>query len=126
MAKKGGGGHLRGGLYFSGLGHGGRIYTKEKGSQIYGCPRFSLFFGCPMFFYVFCGSNSAASRAWKACIQTNIADKFKVFVTVSHSSLGTSKWNPIEHRLFSEISKNWQGQPLKSYLITTMAKPTLR
>ncbi len=36
-------------------------------------------------------------------------------VTVSHYPSGASKWNPIEHRLFSEISKNWAGQPLESY-----------
>jgi hypothetical protein len=36
-------------------------------------------------------------------------------VTVCHFSPGTSKWNPIEHRLFSEISKNWKGRPLDSY-----------
>jgi len=36
-------------------------------------------------------------------------------VTVCHYPPGTSKWNPIEHRLFSEISKNWKGQPLDSY-----------
>lgn len=61
------------------------------------------------------GSNSSSSRAWKSFIQTCVADKFQIPVTVSHYPPGTSKWNPIEHRLFSEISKNWQGQPLSSY-----------
>ena len=36
-------------------------------------------------------------------------------MTVAHYPPGTSKWNPIEHRLFSEISKNWAAQPLESY-----------
>ncbi len=36
-------------------------------------------------------------------------------MTVAHYPPGTSKWNPIEHRLFSEISKNWAGRPLDSY-----------
>jgi hypothetical protein len=61
------------------------------------------------------GSNSSRSHAWKAFIQTCIADHFQIPVTVCHYPPGTSKWNPIEHRLFSEISKNWQGKPLDSY-----------
>jgi Rhodopirellula transposase DDE domain/Winged helix-turn helix len=61
------------------------------------------------------GSNSSVSHAWKAFLQTCVADKFQIPVTVSHYPPGTSKWNPIEHRLFSEISKNWAGQPLSSY-----------
>jgi hypothetical protein len=42
-------------------------------------------------------------------------DRFHLNVTVAHHPTGTSKWNPIEHRLFSEISKNWAGEPLDSY-----------
>ena len=61
------------------------------------------------------GSNSSRAHAWKAFIQTYIADPFQVPVTICHYPPGTSKWNPIEHRLFSEISKNWQGKPLSSY-----------
>ena len=61
------------------------------------------------------GSNSCRSHAWKAFLQTYIADYFKIPVTVCHYPPGTSKWNPIEHRLFSEISKNWKGKPLCSY-----------
>ena len=61
------------------------------------------------------GSNSSRSHAWKAFIQTCIADRFQIPVTVCHYPPGTSKWNPIEHRLFSEISKNWRGKPLDSY-----------
>lgn len=61
------------------------------------------------------GSNSSRSHAWKAFVQTRIADCFQIPVTVCHYPPGTSKWNPIEHRLFSEISKNWRGKPLDSY-----------
>ncbi len=61
------------------------------------------------------GSNSYRSHAWKAFLQTYVADIFQIPVTVCHYPPGTSKWNPIEHRLFSEISKNWQGKPLSSY-----------
>lgn len=61
------------------------------------------------------GSNGSRARAWKIELQTAICDRFNVSVTVSHYPPGTSKWNPIEHRLFSEISKNWAGHPLDSY-----------
>jgi hypothetical protein len=61
------------------------------------------------------GSNSARGRAWKAFVQTQLADQFGLEITVCHYPPGTSKWNPIEHRLFSEISKNWSGKPLDSY-----------
>ena len=61
------------------------------------------------------GSNSCRSHAWKAFIQTFVADRFQIPVTVCHYPPGTSKWNPIEHRLFGAISKNWQGKPLSSY-----------
>ena len=61
------------------------------------------------------GSNGARTRAWKYELQTRLCDRFGLTVTVCHYPPGTSKWNPIEHRLFSEISKNWAGQPLESY-----------
>jgi hypothetical protein len=61
------------------------------------------------------GSNGSRTRAWKIELQTRICDRFNVSVTVCHFPPGTSKWNPIEHRLFSEISKNWAGHPLDSY-----------
>ena len=61
------------------------------------------------------GGNGANRRAWKYFLQTAIADPFRVSVSVSHYPPGASKWNPIEHRLFSEISKNWKGRPLDSY-----------
>jgi hypothetical protein len=58
------------------------------------------------------GSNGPRCRAWKKALQYRICDPFGLTVTVSHYPPGTSKWNPIEHRLFSQISKNWAGQPL--------------
>jgi len=61
------------------------------------------------------GSNSARSRVWKQQLQLQIADTLGLTVTVCHYPAGTSKWNPIEHRLFSEISKTWAGCPLRSY-----------
>lgn len=61
------------------------------------------------------GSNSARSRVWKAQLQEQVADRFGLTVTVCHYPPGTSKWNPIEHRLFSEISKTWAGCPLRSF-----------
>ena len=61
------------------------------------------------------GGNGARTRAWKYGLQTRFVDVFGVAVTVCHYPPGASKWNPIEHRLFSEISKNWAGRPLDSY-----------
>ena len=61
------------------------------------------------------GSNGARVRAWKHALQEQVADRFALAVTVCHYPTGASKWNPIEHRLFSEISKHWAGQPLESY-----------
>jgi hypothetical protein len=54
-------------------------------------------------------------RAWRYELQHQLANPFDLAVTVSHYPPGTSKWNPIEHRLFAQISKNWAGQPLVSY-----------
>ncbi len=61
------------------------------------------------------GSNSARSRVWKHRLQAAVADRFGLSVTVCHYPRGASKWNPIEHRLFSEISKTWAGCPLRSF-----------
>ena len=61
------------------------------------------------------GSNGARCRAWKMGLQRELCDRHQLTVTVAHYPPGTSKWNPIEHRLFSEISKNWAGRPLDSY-----------
>lgn len=61
------------------------------------------------------GSNGCRCAAWKIELQAQLATRFGLQVTVAHYPTGTSKWNPIEHRLFSEISKNWAGEPLDSY-----------
>lgn len=61
------------------------------------------------------GSNGARVRMWKWALQEQLADRFGLDVTVCHFPTGASKWNPIEHRCFSEISKHWAGIPLDSY-----------
>jgi hypothetical protein len=60
------------------------------------------------------GSNGNRCRAWKCNLQAHFVDRFGVSVTVCHYPTGCSKWNPVEHRLFSYISMNWQGKPLRS------------
>jgi len=60
------------------------------------------------------GSNGYRLRLWKHQLQTRLADALGVEVMVCHYPTGASKWNPIEHRLFSYISLNWAGQPLRS------------
>ncbi len=61
------------------------------------------------------GSNAARSRAFKKFLQEKIADEFALVLTIAHYPTGASKWNPIEHRMFSEITKNWGGVPLVSF-----------
>jgi hypothetical protein len=61
------------------------------------------------------GSNSCRSRVWKRDLQEKVADRFGLTITVCHYPTGASKWNPVEHRLFSEISKTWAGCPLRSF-----------
>jgi hypothetical protein len=60
------------------------------------------------------GGNNPRVWAWKWALQ-QVADRWQVAITVAHYPPGASKWNPIEHRLFSHISHNWQGEPLKDY-----------
>jgi hypothetical protein len=60
------------------------------------------------------GSNGTRNRAWKYHLQ-QFADQMGSEVTVCHYPPGTSKWNKIEHRMFSFISLNWKGRPLVSY-----------
>ncbi|MGH9455124.1 MAG: ISAzo13 family transposase [Terriglobia bacterium] len=60
------------------------------------------------------GSNGSRLRAWKVNLP-RLANHIGVPITVCHYPPGTSKWNKIEHRLFSFISLNWKGQPLVSY-----------
>jgi hypothetical protein len=61
------------------------------------------------------GANSWRCRAWKCELQQKLCNAHGLSVTVCHYPPGASKWNPIEHRLFSQISKNWQGVPLETY-----------
>lgn len=78
------------------------------------------------------GSNSYRSRVWKYKLQKQLCDKHGLSIHICHYPPGSSKWNPIEHRLFSEISKNWAGRPLESfetvlkYLRTTKTSTGLR
>jgi hypothetical protein len=60
------------------------------------------------------GSNGNRLRAWKVYLQ-GLADEIAIPISVCHYPPGTSKWNKIEHRLFSFISMNWRGKPLVSY-----------
>lgn len=66
---------------------------------------------------IFCdagGSNSSRSRLWKYQLQKVMADCLGINVIVCHYPSGASKWNPVEHRLFSYISINWAGKPLRT------------
>jgi hypothetical protein len=62
------------------------------------------------------GSNGARLRLWKVELQ-KLADELDLAITVCHLPPGTSKWNKIEHRLFSFITQNWRGKPLVSHQI---------
>ena len=59
------------------------------------------------------GCNGYRPRLWKKELQ-RLADNTNLSITVCHYPSGASKWNPIEHRLFSQISRNWAGHPLRS------------
>jgi hypothetical protein len=60
------------------------------------------------------GSNGSRSRLWKVALQ-QLADETGLRIAVCHFPPGTSKWNKIEHRMFSQITENWRGRPLVSY-----------
>ena len=72
------------------------------------------------------GSNGWRLRLWKLELQT-LADDIGVPIAVGHFPPGTSKWNKIEHRLFSFISSNWRGEPLRDYetVVKLIAKTTM-
>ena len=76
------------------------------------------------------GSNGYRCRAWKFQLQ-QFSNRHGLSITVRHFPPGASKWNPIEHRLFSQISRNWAGRPLdsfdtvKNYISTTTTKTGL-
>jgi hypothetical protein len=60
------------------------------------------------------GSNGSRVRLWKTQLQ-KLADETNLEISVCHLPPGTSKWNKIEHRLFSYITQNWRGKPLVSH-----------
>jgi hypothetical protein len=60
------------------------------------------------------GSNGHRLRLWKLELQ-HLADQLRLAIAVCHFPPGTSKWNKVEHRLFSFISSNWRGEPLRDY-----------
>lgn len=60
------------------------------------------------------GANGYNLRTWKKDLQERLCDAFGLTVTLSHYPPGCSKWNPVEYRLFSHISINWAGQPLRN------------
>ena len=62
------------------------------------------------------GSNASRSRLWKRELQ-KLSDEIDIAISVHHLPPGTSKWNKIEHRLFSFISLNWRAKPLVSYRV---------
>ncbi len=73
------------------------------------------------------GSNSPRSRLWRVSLQ-KLADALALTLTVCHFPPGTSKWNTIEHRLFSFITHNWRGRPLVSHqaIVSLIASTTTR
>jgi hypothetical protein len=72
-------------------------------------------------------SNGPRSRLWKLSLQ-RLADDSGLTLMVCHFPPGTSKWNKIEHRLFSFISQNWRGTPLISHhaIVNLIAATTTR
>ena len=73
------------------------------------------------------GSNGSRVRLWKLELQ-RLADELSIPIRISHFPPGTSKWNKIEHRLFSFISLNWRGKPLVSHevIVNLIAATTTR
>ena len=62
------------------------------------------------------GSNGARVRLWKVELQ-KLADQTDLAIVVAHHPPGTSKWNRIEHRMFSFITQNWRGKPLLTHKV---------
>jgi len=73
------------------------------------------------------GSNNSRSRLWKVSLQ-ELADELEIRLCVCHFPPGTSKWNKIEHRLFSFITKNWRARPLVNLevIVNLIASTTTR
>ena len=71
------------------------------------------------------GSNDYRKWEWKVELQ-RLADETGLIIVVTHYPPGTSKWNPIDHRMFSLISANWAGEPLTSYEVVLKHVRTTR
>ena len=73
------------------------------------------------------GSNGSRVRLWKLELQ-KLADETGLEISVCHFPPGTSKWNKIEHRMFSHITQNWRGRPLVSHevIINLITNTTTR
>ncbi len=73
------------------------------------------------------GSNGSRSRLWKVQLQ-GLADETGLHISVCHYPPGTSKWNAIEHRMFSHITQNWRGRPLTSHetIVNLIANTTTK
>jgi hypothetical protein len=71
------------------------------------------------------GSNSSRNRRWKVALQ-ELADELSLTIHVCHFPPGTSKWNKIEHRLFSQIAINWRGKPLTSHEVVVQLIATTK
>jgi len=73
------------------------------------------------------GSNGSRVRLWKTELQ-KLADETGLVIAVCHLPPGTSKWNKIEHRLFSFITQNWRGKPLVSFevIVSLIAATTTK
>ena len=73
------------------------------------------------------GSNASRSRLWKVALQ-DLARQLEIPIQVCHFPPGTSKWNKIEHRMFSHITRNWRGRPLVSHevIIQLIANTTTK
>ncbi len=96
-----------------------RGWWREEGHQLYvGTPRLTITADGG-------GSNGYRLRLWKLELQ-RLADDTGLEIAVCHFPPGTSKWNKVEHRLFSFISSNWRGEPLKDYetIVSLIARTT--
>lgn len=65
------------------------------------------------------GSNGYRNGRWKTQLQQRLVNAFALTVTVCHYPPGAAKWNPVEHRLFSQISQTWAGLPLTSVEVSS-------
>jgi hypothetical protein len=86
-----------------------RTWWSKAGSNNYpGADRLLILADCG-------GSNGYRNRLWKHSLHVALCNRFGLQVKVCHYPPGSSKWNPIEHRMFSFISRNWAATPLRDY-----------